>query len=97
MTLAALAVRRTISSLAVGAGILLAQPYRPGDRVLVYVPTLCRTVDAEVVRVGAANTTLLVRDVAGPPGGVDSLVVVPNNRMVRFQRRATPPPNADQR
>ena len=80
---AALAVHRTISSLAVGAGILLAQPYRPGDRVRVYVPLLCRTVDAEVVRVGAANTTLLVRYTDGTPSGAAGLVAVPNNRMLR--------------
>jgi hypothetical protein len=36
-------------------------------------------VDAEVVRIGAANTTLLVRD----EHGADSLIVVPNNRMLR--------------
>jgi small-conductance mechanosensitive channel len=82
-TLAALTAHRTISSLAVGAGILLAQPYRPGDRIRAYLPALRRTVEAEVVRVGAANTTLLVREVDGAPGGVDSLVVVPNNRMLR--------------
>lgn len=81
--LAALAVHRTISSLAVGAGVLLAQPYRPGDQVRVFVPALRRTVDAEVVRVGAANTTLLVRDADGGPDGVDRLVTVANNRMLR--------------
>jgi hypothetical protein len=80
---AALAARSTVSSLAVGAGVLLAQPYRAGDQVRVYVPALRRTVDAEVVRVGAANTTLLVRDADGASSGVDSLVVVPNNRMLR--------------
>lgn len=79
--IAAVAAHRTVSSLAVGAGILLAQPYLPGEQVRVYVPALRRTVDAEVVRVGAANTTLLVRDLDG--NGVDSLVVVPNNRMLR--------------
>lgn len=85
--LAALVAHRTVSSLAVGAGVLLAQPYRAGDQVRTYVPTLRRTVDAEVVRVGAANTTLLVRDVDPPETGVencvDSLVVVPNNQMLR--------------
>lgn len=80
---AALAARRTVSSLAVGAGVLLAQPYRAGDEVRVYVPALQRTIDAEVVRVGAANTTLLVRDADGISSGVDSLVVVPNNQMLR--------------
>jgi small-conductance mechanosensitive channel len=85
--LAALAAHRAISSLAAGAGILLAQPYRPGDRVRVYVPALGDTVDAEVVRVGAANTTLLVRGVDGRshPGctGAERLILVPNNRMLR--------------
>jgi small-conductance mechanosensitive channel len=81
--LAALAAHRTVSSLAVGAGVLLAQPYRAGDEVRAYVPSLRRTVEAEVVRVGAANTTLLVRDVDGPETAIDSLVVVPNNQMLR--------------
>lgn len=77
--LGALAAHRTISSLAAGAGIRLAQPYLVGERVRAYVPSLGRTVDAEVVRVGAANTTLLIRDDAG----TESLVVVPNSRMIR--------------
>jgi len=76
---AAVITHRTVGSLAAGAGILLAQPYQPGEQVHVYVPSLGRTVDAEVVRIGAANTTLLVRH----PDNTDGLVVVPNNRMLR--------------
>jgi small-conductance mechanosensitive channel len=76
---AAAGAHRTVGSLAAGAGILLAQPYGAGERVHVYVPSFGRTVDAEVVRIGAANTTLLVRD----EHGADSLIVVPNNRMLR--------------
>lgn len=82
----AVAAHRTVSSLAAGAGIRLAQPYAPGERVRVHLPSLDRTVDAEVVRVGAANTTLVVRDAGfdfDGLSGVDSMIVVPNNLMLR--------------
>lgn len=80
------AAHRTIGSLAAGAGIRLAKPYAPGERVRVHLPRLNRTVDAEVVRVGAANTTLVVRDTGfefDGRSGVDSIVVVPNSVMLR--------------
>jgi hypothetical protein len=71
---AGVAARRTLGSLAAGAGLLLARPYYPGERVRLYVPSLRSVVDAEIVRVGPANTTLMTS------GG---LVVVPNGRMLR--------------
>jgi small-conductance mechanosensitive channel len=75
----ALAAHRTVGSLAAGAGILLAQPYLAGEQVRVFLPSLGHTVDAEVMRVGAANTMLLVRE----PEGADCLLAVPNNRILR--------------
>lgn len=74
---AAVAARRTLVSLVAGAGMRLARPYHPGEPVRLYVPSLRSVVDAEVVRVGPANTTLMV---AGDGGG---LVVVANSRMLR--------------
>lgn len=71
---AALAAHRTVSSLAAGAGMRLARPYGPGEQVHLYVPALHSVADAEIVRVGPANTTLLTRR---------GLVVVPNSRMLR--------------
>lgn len=77
---AGVAARRTLASLAAGAGLLIAQPYCPGEQVRVYVPSLGSVVDAEIVRVGIANTTLLVREGGGANG---ALVVVANGLMLR--------------
>ncbi|HEV7205770.1 MAG TPA: hypothetical protein VGN18_14265 [Jatrophihabitans sp.] len=71
---AAVLGRRTVESLVAGAGMRLAQPYSPGEQVRLFVPTLHSVVDAEIVRVGPANTTLMVA------GG---LLVVPNSRMLK--------------
>jgi hypothetical protein len=71
---AAVAARRTLGSLAAGAGLLLVRPYYRGEQVRLYVPTLDSVVDAEVVRVGPANTTLKTSH---------RLVVVPNSWMLR--------------
>lgn len=72
--LAAVATRHTLGALVAGAGTRVARPYGPGERIRLHVPSLGEVVDAEVVRVGLANTTLMTS------GG---LVVVPNNRMLR--------------
>jgi hypothetical protein len=77
---AAVLGRRTLASLVAGAGMRLAQPYCPGEQVRLFVPTLHSVVDAEIVRVGPANTTLMV---AGGPDGAGGLVVVPNSRMLK--------------
>ena len=68
------ASRRTVSSLVAGAGIRLAQPYEPGEQVRVFVPALNSVQDAEIVRVGAANTTLMT---------ASGIVLVPNAQMLR--------------
>lgn len=65
---------RTFGSLVAGAGMRLARPYAPGEQVRLYAPALCSVVDAEVVRAGPANTTLMTS------GG---LVLVANKLMLR--------------
>ena len=70
----AIAARRTVGSLMAGAGLRVVRPYGPGEHVRVYVPALRSVQDAEIVRVGPANTTLMTRD---------GLVVVPNALMLR--------------
>lgn len=72
--LAAVAARRTLASLLAGAGIRVAQPYEPGEQIRVFVPSLASVQDAEVVRVGPANTVLLTEH---------GVVLVPNARMLR--------------
>ncbi|MBE7187039.1 hypothetical protein [Jatrophihabitans endophyticus] len=66
--------RRTVGSLIAGAGIRVAQPYVPGEQVRLFVPTSDAVVTGEIVRVGPANTTLMIDD---------GLVRVPNSRMFR--------------
>ena len=73
----AVAARRTVSSLLAGAGSR-SPPYVPGEHVRVFVPARRSVQDAEIVRVGPANTTLLTprrpraraerRDAARRPG-----------------------------
>ena len=72
--LTVVASRRTVGSLLAGAGIRVAQPYGPGEQIRVFVPALNSVEDAEIVRVGAANTTLLTER---------GVVVVPNAQMLR--------------
>lgn len=72
--LTAVLSRRTVSSLVAGAGIRVAQPYGPGEQIRVFVPSLDRVEDAEIVRVGAANTTLMT---------ASGIVLVPNAQMLR--------------
>lgn len=66
--------RRTVGSLVAGAGIRVAQPYRSGEQLKLFIPSHDGVETAEVVRVGPANTTLRTDD---------GLVVIPNNRMLR--------------
>ena len=70
----AVASRRTLTSLVAGAGIRVAQPYEPGEQIRVFVPSLNSVQDAEIVRVGAANTTLMT---------ASGIVLVPNAQMLR--------------
>lgn len=79
--LVAVVARRTVSSLVAGAGLRVVRPYLPGEHVRVYVPALRSVQDAEIVRVGPANTALMTHD---------GLVLVPNSVMLRGapQRRS---------
>ena len=72
--LTAVVRRRTVGSLLAGAGLLVAQPYEPGEQVRVFVPALGSVQDAEIVRVGPVNTTLMTGT---------GVVVVPNVDMLR--------------
>jgi small-conductance mechanosensitive channel len=65
---------RTVRSLLAGAGLALARPFSAGERVRLYVPELHGVVEAEIVRIGAANTTLATGT---------GILVVPNARMLR--------------
>ncbi len=73
------ACRRTVGSLVAGAGLRVAQPFEPGEQIRVYIPSLDSVQDAEIVRVGPANTTLATA------GGI---VLVPNADMLRGGARA---------
>ncbi|WP_375497352.1 hypothetical protein [uncultured Jatrophihabitans sp.] len=79
VVLTGIVARRTVSSLVAGAGLRVAQPYEPGEQVRVFVPALDSVEDAEIVRVGPANTTL--RTSSG-------VVLVPNADMLRGGARS---------
>jgi small-conductance mechanosensitive channel len=70
--LAAIAVHRTLGALAAGFALALAQPYGPGEHILIDLPEFGGPTAAEIVHVGAANTALRVDD---------RLVVVANSRL----------------
>jgi small-conductance mechanosensitive channel len=71
--LGAFAAHRTVGSMLAGVTLLVVRPYAPGERVRLHLPPH-GTLEAELVRVGLANTTL-----ATPTG----LLVVPNSRLLR--------------
>jgi hypothetical protein len=75
---ASIVAHRTVSSVAAGATLRLAAVYTPGERVRIDLPQY-GLIDAEIVHVGLANTTLL----AG-----EKLVVVANNRLLTVPRPA---------
>jgi small-conductance mechanosensitive channel len=71
--LGAFAAHRTVGSVLAGLMLLIVRPYAPGERLRFHLP--CHgIVDAELVRIGLANTTLSTG--AG-------LIVVPNSRLLR--------------
>lgn len=55
---AAVIAHRTVLSLIAGLALALIRPYALGERVRLRSPAHGGVVDAEVVRIGAANTTL---------------------------------------
>jgi small-conductance mechanosensitive channel len=70
----ALVARRTTSSVLAGVALLLIRPYAPGERVRLNSPIDGLPVEAEVVRIGLANTTLSTGT---------GLLVVPNSRLLK--------------
>lgn len=71
--LGAFVAHRTVVSVLAGLILLVSRPYAPGERVLLPSPVDGAPIEAEVVRVGLANTTLATA--AG-------LLVVPNRRLL---------------
>jgi small-conductance mechanosensitive channel len=70
----AIVAHRTTSSVLAGLALLVIRPYAPGERVRLPSPVDGTLIDAEVVRIGLANTTL----------ATDSgLLVVANNRLLK--------------
>ncbi len=70
----ALATQRSLRSALAGLTLLVARPYSPGERLRLFWPQECTTVDVELVRVGLVNTTL---------GTGEGLLVVPNTLLLR--------------
>ena len=65
---------RTVGSVLAGLMLLIVRPYAPGERLRLYLPGQGRVVDAELVRVGLANTTLSTGS---------GLVLVRNSQLLR--------------
>lgn len=65
--------RRSLGSVASGVTLLIVRPYARGEQLRLYVPEQRGHVEAEIVRVGLANTTLATGD---------GLLVVPNSRLL---------------
>ena len=72
----AVVARRDVASMAAGLTLLVVRPYEPGERLRFHSPSHGRVIEAEVVRIGLANTTLATRT---------GLLVVPNARLLRGQ------------
>lgn len=70
----AVVARRDVASMAAGLTLLVVRPYEPGERLRFHSPAHGRVIEAEVVRIGLANTTLAIRT---------GLLVVPNARLLR--------------
>jgi small-conductance mechanosensitive channel len=69
----AVVARRTVKTVLAGLTLHVVRPYGAGERLRLYAPEFDTHIDAEIVRVGIANTTLAT------PGG---LLVVPNTRLL---------------
>lgn len=72
LTVGALA-RRSLGSVFSGLTLLVVRPYGPGERLRLYLPEQQGYVDAEIVRVGLATTTLATSD---------GLLVVSSSRLL---------------
>ena len=75
---------RTVTSMFAGLTLLLVRPYAAGERVRIQSPTDGCPLDAVIVHIGLANTTL-----ASDAG----VLVVPNNRLLRNPPAPATPPS----
>jgi small-conductance mechanosensitive channel len=71
---------RIVGNLFAGLVLTLIRPYAPGEKLRLFSPVRGCVVEAEIVRIGAANTTLAT---------TRELIVVPNNTLLR----STPQPD----
>jgi uncharacterized membrane protein len=65
---------RTLFSLFAGLALAVIRPYAPGETLRLHLPEHGGDVEAVVVRIGPANTTL---------GAESGLLVVPNHRLLK--------------
>lgn len=65
---------RTLSSLFAGLVLAIVRPYAPGERLRIFSPSHGCIIEATLVQIGAANTTLATDT---------GLLVVANNRMLK--------------
>lgn len=73
--------RHSLAGVAVGAVLRLARPYADGERVRIWLPALDADVQAELVHIGVANTSL--RTSVGE-------LLVPNTLLVQAPPHHTP-------
>lgn len=82
VAVATVVAHRTVASMFAGLTLVVIRPYAPGERVRIQSPVDGRLIDAAIVHIGAANTTL-----ASDTG----IFVVPNNRLLRNPPSAAAP------
>jgi hypothetical protein len=80
--LGALVERRAVSSICAGIGLLVIRPYAPGERLLLPSPVDGCLIEAEIVRIGLANTTLATST---------GLLVAPNTHLLHGRPASKPP------
>jgi small-conductance mechanosensitive channel len=71
---AAAIAHRTLTSLFAGLVLAVVRPYAPGERLRIFSPAHGCIVEATLVQIGAANTTLTTDT---------GLLVVANNRLLK--------------
>ena len=70
----AVVAHRAVLNVLSGVTLLVVRPFAPGERVRLTAPEVAPPLEAEIVRVGLANTTLCTGS---------GLLVVPNRRMLQ--------------
>jgi small-conductance mechanosensitive channel len=74
---------RTFANLFAGWVLLLVRPYGPGEKLRLFSPVRGCSADAEIVRIGLANTTLAT---------TSELIVVPNTQLLKSTPQPDEPP-----